>query len=257
MPEPTAAILRNIGVPVRLYVLDEGGDVRRNADDEEVTTTKHIRFTANTCVALEETWPELAFSEDVPIMAEGEQARHADALAKGQTYEPRVIGYRQVTRTFYGIEAWQRALERKPATTLRATMALVLGVDADVAGRMMLPSETATYNISVGVAWAMAQGVDPATAGKMLAASKKAANKAMSERFDLETLNRQFDALLGEESPNGHGQNGSAPGSDHQKDKSSDSAEPTPSSGISAPRKSPTRSSPASRSARSVKTLGD
>lgn len=90
----------------------------------------------------------------------------------------------------YGtLDAWQTALESQPATTLRQTLAFALKKPLLFVGEAMLDGESLGYSNIIGVAWAVANGVDPKVAGKMLSASmvlakenKRQMQKAIEEQ---------------------------------------------------------------------------
>ena len=103
------------------------------------------------------------------------------------------------------LESWQTALEKKPITTLRQTLAFVLKRPLEAVGESMIEGETIHYSNAIGVAWALANGVDPLAASKML----KQSNALADEQKRI--LN---DALLQpeNETQNSPGKSGSQPG---------------------------------------------
>jgi hypothetical protein len=67
-----------------------------------------------------------------------------------------------------GLEAWQQNLEKMPVSTLRQSLAFALKRNNTEVGEAMLEGQTVIYSNVVSVAWAIANGVDPTVAGKML-----------------------------------------------------------------------------------------
>ena len=68
-----------------------------------------------------------------------------------------------------GIMNWQSAMEDKPVSTLRSTLAIMLVEEsADKVGAMFIEGRLPEYNNAIGVAWALANGVDPEIAGQLL-----------------------------------------------------------------------------------------
>ena len=68
-----------------------------------------------------------------------------------------------------GIMNWQSAREDKPVSTLRSTLAIILTEEStDKVGAMLIEGRLPEYNNAIGVAWALANGVDPEIAGPLL-----------------------------------------------------------------------------------------
>lgn len=214
MADPIVAVLRNIGVPVDVYVLDADGNQKADNLGQPLTKQAHLRFTANRCADLEELWPQDTVVESVPVfdaeLLDRFRVRHDEwTLAKNiaatagnpapaEPQPPTPLSYRQLTKTVYGVDAWQSALQRHAATTVRRTMALLLGYlevpctpDAEqkalrTAGNALIESKMQDYAMAIGAAFAMAQGLDPESAGKTLAAGRRqAAKRAAALMADL------------------------------------------------------------------------
>lgn len=145
-------ILRNRGVPITLFRLQDGQlpDPPDDLDDEDdwspPTRKVHLRFDANAIAGIEEAFDGLV-ADDV---WEDDEGRHRE------------------TRTYYGTEAFQKALEVKTNATIRRVLSIAFDVEETEMGRAMIPDKLIDYNNAVGVAWSIAQGVDPSEAARML-----------------------------------------------------------------------------------------
>lgn len=92
---------------------------------------------------------------------------------------------------FYGsLDSWQKAMDEKPTSTLRRTLAIVLGYDLTQTGEMMIEGESGTYSTAIGTAWAISNGVDPTVASLLHKQSLELAEKQRDEqtRIIKETL---------------------------------------------------------------------
>ena len=69
---------------------------------------------------------------------------------------------------FGGLEAWQEQLEKTPYTTIRQTLAFALNKTPQETGDIMLDGELMMYSNIIGTSWAVANGVDPFMASRML-----------------------------------------------------------------------------------------
>ena len=67
-----------------------------------------------------------------------------------------------------GLEAWQESLEKMPVSTVRQTLSFALKISNVAAGESMLDGEITNYSNVIGVAWAIANGVDPSAASRLL-----------------------------------------------------------------------------------------
>ena len=65
-------------------------------------------------------------------------------------------------------------MAEKPISTLRRTFALLMGRGVEEAGLSLLEGELGTYNNAIGTAWALANGVDPTVASRLLAQAQVA-----------------------------------------------------------------------------------
>lgn len=200
MPEPEGPvpsfILRNKGVPIRLYRMADG-QREMSGDDPDafaLTRTVYLRFNANAVADIEEAWDGLRAEVDItevgPLVVDG------TAVPGSQT--TKVIGREE--RVFYGIEGFQKAMEIRQASTVRRAIAIGLGMSPEDVGAAMVDGDLAEYINAVGVAWAMAQGVDPTEAAKMLqkvtAASEEGKKSLVSEFTTL-----MLDASTPDEAP--------------------------------------------------------
>lgn len=166
-------ILRNKGVPITLLRLENGVVPPVEEGDDPPTRTFHLRFTANHVADIEEAFDGLV--AEVPVI---ERTPAFDGDGKplegpaGPVFAEKVVG--RETRVFYGLEAFQKAMEVKTAGTIRRVIAIAMGVPVEEAGNAMDPGRTLDYQNAVGVAWSIAQGVDPTEAAKVLDRANRA-----------------------------------------------------------------------------------
>lgn len=72
----------------------------------------------------------------------------------------------------YGsIAEWQKRMDTQPIGTVRQTLASMLRRDVDDVGLAMLDGERLWYENAIGVAWALANGLDPTRAAIALSQS--------------------------------------------------------------------------------------
>jgi len=190
-------ILRNKGVPITLYLLDETGSLVMTSDEpdaEPVTSTVHLRFTARMVADVEEMFDGIkatvAITEKRAVL---DGAGNAIVGPAGPVVEDVVVGTED--RTFYGLQAFQQAMEIHPVGAMLKVMALALGTTPEIIDRRMLVEEFANYRNAVGVAWSIAQGVDPTVAARTLQQAN-AAVAATKERLasELEKMTAQAEA---------------------------------------------------------------
>jgi hypothetical protein len=105
---------------------------------------------------------------------------------------------------FGGLEAWQEQLEKTPYTTIRQTLAFALRKTPTETGDAMLDGELMMYSNIIGTAWAVANGVDPFMASRML---KNSIGLAEEQK---RLLNAELSKTLKADSS--HGSNGSESG---------------------------------------------
>lgn len=159
-----AVILRNKGVPVTLHRMTDG-QVEMDGD-EALTRLLHLRFNANAVADIEDHWDgievEVPVYEEIPVLVDGKplQGPSGPVLGKKETGTE--------VRRFYGIQGFQKAMEIRPNKTVRDAMAIGLGMTPEEMGVAMISTEFLAYQNAVGVAWSMAQGVDPTEAAKVL-----------------------------------------------------------------------------------------
>jgi len=104
------------------------------------------------------------------------------------------------------LEVWQQGLETKPITTLRQTLAYALKRPLLMIGEAMLDGEAMQYSNAIGVAWAIANGVDPVVASTML---KQSSVLAEEQR---KILKEALTAGLEPTTENSPGKSGTRPG---------------------------------------------
>jgi len=95
-----------------------------------------------------------------------------------------------IEENFDGLSEWQEAMGEKPVSTLRKTMALILLEPTDKIGVMMLEGRLPEYNNAIGVAWGMANGVDPTLASQLLEQASLAVDS------QIEILNQEMNETL-------------------------------------------------------------
>ncbi len=187
-----AIILRNKGVPITLYRLENGALPEIDADDEDAvqpTRKVFLRFNANHVADIEDAFDGIVAR--VPIIRrEAKMGPDQKPLVgpAGPVYEETVEGYED--RVFYGLEAFQQALEAKTAGTLRKVLSIAFAKEETEMGLSMDPSQMVHYQNAVGVAWSIAQGVDPTDAAKVL----QRANAAVATQ--LASLASQLDKTM-------------------------------------------------------------
>lgn len=169
-------ILRNVGVPITLYRIEGGTRVSINGDEgsDFVTEKVHLRFDANAVAAMEDAFD--GFRAVAPLV-------ESTPLLHPETGQPVVGPAGAITidkttgfeeRTYYGLEAFQKAMEVKPLRTIRAAMAAALRTSEEAMGVRMVDGLGTEYQNAVGVAWSIAQGVDPSDAARMFKVARDA-----------------------------------------------------------------------------------
>jgi hypothetical protein len=103
------------------------------------------------------------------------------------------------------LDLWQQALEARPVSTLRQTLSYSLKKPIEAVGEMMLEGQTMHYSNAVGVAWALANGVDPTVASRMLKQSAELAEE--QKRLLNEAISKN-----NQEMENSPGKSGTQPG---------------------------------------------
>lgn len=205
-----AVVLRNQGVPMRLAQLNEDGRPIVTVDPETGDETGiaerkvFLRFDANVISQIEERWDGVnanVWVDEADREVDDDERDAAAKEAEEKDRKPRE--FRRVTRTFYGVDGFRHALADRPTGTCRDVIALALGMEPEAVGAAMLPGENNAYQAAVGVAWSLAQGVDPTTAARLL----DQANAAVAA--NLAEINKTLTADLAD-TP---GTSGSEPGS--------------------------------------------
>ena len=91
-----------------------------------------------------------------------------------------------------GLQTWQEDLEDKPISTLRKTLAKMFNCTPDKVGAMMIEGRLAEYNNAIGVAWSVANGVDPTIAIRLLEQTKIAVDS------QIKMINQEMGDLITE-----------------------------------------------------------
>lgn len=98
-----------------------------------------------------------------------------------------------IEETWDGLAEWQEAMESKPVSTLRRTLSLILMEPVDKIGGMLIEGRLPEYSNAIGTAWAIANGVDPTVASRMLEAAE------IQVDSQIETLNQELLTALGDD----------------------------------------------------------
>ena len=183
----SARVLRNRGVPIDLAVLDDEGRPRYD-DDGPIVETVYLRVDGNAAADIEEAFDGTEAVVDLtkisPVVNDetGEPVRNA----KGEIVQvEEIVG--QEVRPHYGVSAFAAAMEQSPGRAVRTFVAICLDAWPDrvrEVGARMLPEKKVDYANAVGIAWALANGVDPTTASEMLK-NLADASAAVTEKADL------------------------------------------------------------------------
>lgn len=213
-----AVVLRNKGVPVTLFRVDDAGAYVLDTEGERETDTVWLQFDANKVADLEDAYDRVVFLAT--------QARLAD-----DGKETGLVDQQEVT--YEGVYAWQASLQHRTNSTVRKTIAVLTGLSERAVGARMIPQNLGDYTASIGIAWAIATGVDPETAGKMLAVERAALKRAQElETAKATTVATEMERALEKLSQEAGfpGPDGSATGSETPTP--GDSAETSESSGV-------------------------
>lgn len=218
--ESNPTVLRNKGVPIELYRLDEDGKVVVGEEGEAKRETVWVRFDANAIVDLEDAFDGYVGREEVPYVG-----------ADGRPVDGR---FTVVQRPYYGTDGLEKAMEERPIRTLRTVLAIALGSTEKRVGAAMLPEMIPAYQTAFTAAWSMAQGVSPEAVGKLLEVARVQLARAAEEREksteeQMVKLMESLEATAPSSPDAGPGESGSQPGSETPSPAASD--EPTPSSG--------------------------
>jgi hypothetical protein len=149
------AVLRNKGVPVVVQRVEQDADGRwvpvLDADGAAVTDTRYVRFDFNAIADIEEEWGGTANWE---ASLNPEDGKASSSVLR----------------------------------TVRKTLAICWGEDVRHVGAQLIPDQFLPYTLAMGVAWALANGVDPTVAAERLrqgqetvAAARAAMNEAAGE----------------------------------------------------------------------------
>ena len=109
----------------------------------------------------------------------------------------------EIEQHWGGLENWQTALEQMPVSTIRQTLSYALKMNLSEVGEAMLDGEIIVYSNAIGVAWAIANGVDPIVASRML---KQSAVLAEEQK---QSMQKVMDLAVQENFP---GDSGTQPG---------------------------------------------
>lgn len=158
----TAAILRNKGVPVEVFRTHLVTDTNEDGEIVSQWLPKKIENT----------------EEDE------KHERHVRFNANA---------FAAIEETFGGLGDFEVLMRTKPYGTVRTTLAIVWGWTEERAGAAMLADEVQTYAAALGVALALANGVDPTKAAEMLKIGFEAVAEAKT------SMQEQVDEMLSEQ----------------------------------------------------------
>ena len=105
-----------------------------------------------------------------------------------------------------GLAEWQSQMEVKPVSTLRRTLALIMHEDVEVVGSQMIEGRLPEYSNAIGVAWAIANGVDPIMASRLLTQAEAATDsqiKVLNEEISESLAEMEKDTPGSKPSPRG------------------------------------------------------
>lgn len=180
--EWSPVVLRNKGVPVELAKVepdpDRPGRYRTilDANSEPEREEVWIRFTANEISEIEEVFTGVTFTLNEPVY---EAVSEVDMDGNETTVRRATGEYRQVIRSFNGLEGFSEASKHKPADTVRRSLALALGRPVDQVGAAMLPEKFQEYTMATNAAFAIATGTPAETVGKALEIQRVEAKRAL------------------------------------------------------------------------------
>ncbi len=97
-----------------------------------------------------------------------------------------------IEEVWEGLEEWQSQMEIKPVSTLRRTLALMTRESVEVIGVQMIEGRLPEYSNAIGVAWSIANGVDPTMASRLLTQAEAALDS------QIKTLNEELGENLAE-----------------------------------------------------------
>lgn len=112
---------------------------------------------------------------------------------------------------FGTLEDFQKAIEAKPRSAVRAALAIAWEIDEKLAGHMMIEDKLDSYATGIGVALAVANGVDPTKAVEMLEVGISA-TREMAKVRESEVERMLVEARAEIEQFVSPGSNGSVPG---------------------------------------------
>ena len=110
-----------------------------------------------------------------------------------------------------GLEVWQEQMQSKPVSTLRRILSLIEKEPIEVTGARMIDGRLPEYSNAIGVAWAMANGVNPEIASQLL----KEAEIGVGSQIEM--LNQELKENLNLDGTT-PGQKPSQPGAKQDKD---------------------------------------
>lgn len=177
------SILQNQGVPIELYKLD-GDQVIRGGDDEPVREKHYVRFTNRMVARIEEMFDGLEAEVPIksydPVLGSDGEPMIGPA---GPVVIEKTVGHE--VRRFYGLEAFAQAMATKARGTTFRVLAVALGKSEEALDPAVIPSEHLNYQNAVGLAWSLAQGMDPTEAANvwrdLAAANADARDRLVSE----------------------------------------------------------------------------
>lgn len=146
--EYSAAILRNKGVQVDVAVLSQP------SEGKDGTTPEPTRLTT---------------PDGDPKTAQRWVRFDANAIADLEDAFGSLADFEEISRT-------------APFRSVRQALSIVWGTDVKTTGKMMLEGRISDYSTAVGVALALANGVDPTQAGRLLRIGVKASTRMTTER---------------------------------------------------------------------------
>lgn len=93
------------------------------------------------------------------------------------------------------LELWQSAMDIRPTSTIRDTLAIALMKDPYEVGEAMIEGQMFQYSNAIGTSWGIANGMDPTAASRILRQGNELAEKQIEES------NKQILESMKEDSP--------------------------------------------------------
>ena len=168
----SAAVLRNKGVPIEVHALDDDGAVQTDGEGAAVTALRWVRFDFNAIADIEEEW---------------------DGTSK---WEAALSGESESDEAGSGASA---SLVR----AVRKTLSIVWNEDPREVGAVLITQNMMDYTVAIGVAWGLANGLDPTFAAERLTEATATIAAAKAKIGEVAEGNEPNTEPTGMDSPQG------------------------------------------------------